>query len=104
MSRARNSKRGQQDGDVSDKNILPPGSAKRGRTPNKKAKNSMEEGKEEGVEEVMELIGRIEEEFQVEEESEEEEEGTKPPEVYDPPANQEQEQRREERSPAKQKN
>jgi TATA-binding protein-associated factor Taf7 len=95
MSR-RNSKRGQQDGDVSDKNILPPGSGKRGRTPNKKAKNSIEEEKEEGAEEVIELMGRIEEEFQVEEGRDKEEEEENPAETYDPPANQEQEQIREE--------
>ena len=71
MSR-RNSKRGQQEGDVSDKNILPPGSGKRGRTPNKKAKNSIEEEKEEGAEEVIEFRGRIEEIIQEEEGRDEE--------------------------------
>ena len=53
--------------------------------------------KEEGAEEVMELMGRIEEIFQVEEGRDEEEEKENPAEIYDPPANQEQEQNREEK-------
>ena len=100
MSKSRNTKRGTQDGDVTTENILPKGTGRGGRTPNKRAKGIVEEEKErEEKSEVMELLGRIEQEFQVEEEKkeeEEEEEEEEEKEMYNPPSNQEQEENNEE--------
>ena len=93
MSRARTNKRVQQDGDVSTGNILPKGTGRGGRTPNKRAKSTVEEEEKlNETSEVMDLLGRIDHEFQEEEEKKEEEEG-KAEEIYDPPANQEQEEK-----------
>ena len=79
MSKLRSSKRGQQEGNVSTDNILPQGTGRGGRTPNKRAKGILEEEeKRDETSEVMELLGRIDQEFQVEEENKEEEPTGKP--------------------------
>ena len=95
MSKSRNTKRGTQDGDVTTENILPKGTGRGGRTPSKRAKGLVDEEKErEEKSEVMELLGRIEQELQVEEEKKDDEEEEK--EMYNPPANQVQEENNEE--------